>query len=155
MSDQTIAQQIAAARAGELPRVVARMASGWLVVGEVQPLVGYCVLMADPVVTSPNAMSETQRALYAADMFRAGDAIMAVTGAYRINYETLGNVDPSLHTHIIPRYLDEPDARRRERAAVAYDWAMARRFDPVADGPFIAGLRVWLGVELRRPRAPI
>ena len=120
------------------------MASGWLVVGEVQPLAGYCVLLADPVVASPNAMSEPDRARYAADMFRAGDAVIAVTGAYRINYETLGNVDPSLHTHIIPRFLDEPDNQRRERAAVAYDWMSARPFNATIDGPFIAAMRAWL-----------
>ena len=144
MAGQTITQQIAAARGGDNPRVIARMPSGWLLIGEVQPLPGYCVLLADPVVASPNAMSEADRARYAADTFRAGDAVMAVTGAYRINYETLGNVDPSLHTHILPRFLDEPDARRRERAAVAYDWRAARRFDTAIDGPFIARMRSWL-----------
>lgn len=141
---RTIAQQIAAARAGENPRVIRRMASGWLVVGEVQPLVGYCVLLADPVVEGPNAMGAADRTCYALDTFRAGDAVMATTGAYRINYETLGNVDPSLHTHIIPRFTGEPDDLRRERAAVAYDWTTARPFDLAIDGPFMARMREWL-----------
>ena len=144
MPGRTIAQQIEAARAGTLPRAIARMASGWLVVGETQPLAGYCVLLADPIVDGPNALSEPDRARYALDMYRAGDAVMAAVGAYRINYETLGNVDPSLHTHIIPRFRDEPDALRRERAAVAYDWAAARPFDPVIDRTFMAFMRDWL-----------
>ncbi len=120
------------------------MASGWLVVGEVQPVAGYCVLLADPIIGSPNALRQADRVRYALDMYRAGDAVMATTTAYRINYETLGNVDPSLHTHIIPRFADEPDEKRRERAAVAYDWAAARRFDALMDGPFMARMRVWL-----------
>jgi len=38
-----------------------------------------------------------------------GDALLEVTGAYRINYTIAGNTDPYLHAHIIPRYLSEPD----------------------------------------------
>jgi len=35
-----------------------------------------------------------------------------VTGAYRINYATLGNSLAVLHTHIVPRYLSEPETLR-------------------------------------------
>ena len=139
-----VEQWIVAARRGDNARVIARLASGWLVIGETQPLPGYCILLADPIVAGPNAMSEADRARYALDMYRAGDALMDIAGAYRINYETLGNVDPALHTHIIPRFADEPDDKRRERAAVAYDWAAARPFDPATDGPFMARMRAWL-----------
>ena len=34
------------------PYVICRMTSGWLVIGDVQPLPGYGVLPADPVVAS-------------------------------------------------------------------------------------------------------
>jgi hypothetical protein len=34
--------------------------------------------------------------------------LMRVTGAYRVNYAILGNTDPYLHAHIVPRYTDEP-----------------------------------------------
>ena len=139
-----VEQWILAARRGENPRVISRMPSGWLVIGETQPLPGYCVLLADPIVPGPNAMSEADRARYALDMFRVGDALMAVASAYRINYETLGNLVPSLHTHIIPRFLSEPDDQRRERAAVAYDWVKARPFDPATDGPLMARMRARL-----------
>ena len=139
-----VEQWILAARRGENPRVITRLPAGWLVIGDVQPLPGYCVLLADPIVPGPNAMSEADRARYALDMFRVGDALMAIAGAYRINYETLGNLDPSLHTHIIPRFTTEPDEQRRERAAVAYEWAKARSFDPATDGPFMARMRAWL-----------
>ena len=43
-----------------------------------------------------------------------GDALLEVTGATLINYETLGNTERALHTHIIPRYADEPDEQRRK-----------------------------------------
>ena len=136
-----IEQRVALARAGDNPYLIRRMTSGWLVIGDVQPLPGYCVLLADPVVESLNALDEAGRIQYSLDMIRIGDALLAVTGAYRINYETQGNSEPALHTHITPRYLDEPQAKRRIPAFAAYDWPTSRRFDPALDGDFVGRMR--------------
>ena len=75
---------------------------------------------------------------------KAGDAILATTDAYRINYETLSNSEPALHTHIIPRYRTEPDEKRGRVAWVVYDWRTARRFDPAQDGSFVDRMRRYL-----------
>ena len=139
-----IEERVAAARRGENPYVIAKMASGWLVIGDVQPLAGYCVFLADPVVESINALAPQARAQYSLDVLRAGDPLLAVTDAYRINYETLGNFEPALHTHIIPRYLSEPDEKRRMQASHNYNWPSARKFDPLADRPLIEAIRRWL-----------
>jgi diadenosine tetraphosphate (Ap4A) HIT family hydrolase len=139
-----IEERVEAARAGENPYVIVRMRSGWLVIGDVQPLPGYCLLLADPVVESPNALCEADRIQYSLDVLRVGDALLRVTGAYRINYMTLANLEPSLHTHIIPRFWDEPEEKRRAGAFQAYDWASARPFDPQADGPFVEAMRACL-----------
>jgi diadenosine tetraphosphate (Ap4A) HIT family hydrolase len=48
-------------------------------------------------------------------MALVGDALMEVTGAYRINYAIAGNTDPYLHAHIVPRYLTEPESKRKGR----------------------------------------
>ena len=140
-----IIERVEMARCGENPYVICRMTSGWLVIGDVQPLPGYCVLLADPVVESLNALAEAERSRYALDMIRAGDALLAATGAYRINYETLCNAEPALHSHLVPRYLSEPDDKRRRVPWIAYDWKTARRFDPVEDQPFIERMRRALG----------
>lgn len=129
------------ARNGQNPYVICRMRSGWLVVGDVQPLPGYCVFLADPVIESLNALDEAERIQYSLDVARAGDAVLAVTDSYRINYETLGNAEPALHTHIIPRYRSEPDDKRRRPAWVGYDWPTSRRFDPGQDGVFVERMR--------------
>ena len=139
-----IEQRVAAARRGENPYVITRMPSGWLVIGDVQPLPGYCLLLADPVVESPNHLSEADRVRYSLDVLRIGDALLAVTGAHRINYLTLGNLEPALHTHIIPRYLSEPAEKRHASPFQAYDWATARRFDAAADRAFIDAMRARL-----------
>jgi diadenosine tetraphosphate (Ap4A) HIT family hydrolase len=78
-----------------------------------QFLRGYCILRSDPVVGSINDLNETQRAQFLKDMVLAGDAIMEVTGAYRMNYLIAGNFDPLLHAHIVPRYLSEPEQYRK------------------------------------------
>lgn len=142
-----IAERISLAREGLNPFVIHRMASGWLVIGDVQPLPGYCLLLADPVVESINSLDFAQRAIYLQDMVAIGDALLGVTDAFRINYETWGNSEPALHTHIVPRYHKEPDAKRQKPACMSYSWPKARKFDPVADNPFMLRMRNHL-VEL-------
>ena len=71
------------------------------------------MLLADPVVPDLNALDKHKRAEYLLDMTILGDAVLEVTGAYRINYEILGNLDPALHAHVIPRYMTEPEDMRK------------------------------------------
>jgi diadenosine tetraphosphate (Ap4A) HIT family hydrolase len=136
-----ISERVELARRGQNPYVICRMKSGWLVIGDVQPLPGYCVFLADPVVESLNALDEPGRSQYSLDVIRAGDALLAVTDAWRINYETLGNAEPALHTHLLPRYRWEPDEKRRRPAWMGYDWPTSRRFDPAQDGVFVEHMR--------------
>ena len=147
MAANLIEQRVEAARRGENPYVIARLPSGWLVIGDHQPLPGYCVLLADPVVESLNALPEPERARYCLDMARVGDALLAVTGAYRVNYETWCNLAPSLHTHITPRYASEPGWRRRMIPTRAYPRWLSRRFDPQRDGPFMQCMREALALS--------
>lgn len=81
--------------------------------GDAQFLSGYCLLLPDPGVPDLNALSYAQRQRFLLDTTVIGDALLEVTNAFRINYETLGNLDPALHTHIFPRYEWEPDEMRR------------------------------------------
>ncbi len=136
-----IEQRVELARRGQNPYVIGRLPSGWLVIGDRQPLPGYCHLLADPVVESLNALSDEGRVRYSLDLARIGDALIAVTGAYRVNYETLCNLEPALHTHITPRYLSEPAFRRRLPRTVAYPSFFARRYDDQADGAFMRRMR--------------
>ncbi len=108
-----IPERITAARAGTNPTVICRVSSGWVVLSDQQFLTGYCILLAEPTVPSLNDLSQAERAIFLADMAVIGDALQEVTGAYRINYAILGNSDPYLHAHIIPRYLTEPDDLRQ------------------------------------------
>lgn len=109
----TIPQRIDTARAGTNPTLICRMPSGWVVLCDMQFLSGYCILLSDPVVASLNDLNHIQRADFLCDMAVVGDALLEVTGAYRINYAIAGNTDPYLHAHIVPRYLAEPEILRK------------------------------------------
>jgi len=109
----SVHQRVEAARAGANPTVICRVPSGWAVSADYPFLTGYTILLSDPVVADLNALSRPERVQYLYDMSVIGDALLEVTGAFRINYEILGNTDPVLHTHIIPRYLSEPEELRK------------------------------------------
>jgi diadenosine tetraphosphate (Ap4A) HIT family hydrolase len=119
-----ITERVELARNGANDKVICRMASGWAVMGDVQFLPGYCLLLPDPVVASLNDLDADARATYLLDMARIGDAVLQATDALRMNYEILGNSEPELHCHIFPRYATEPDDKRR-MPAWFYDWKNA------------------------------
>jgi diadenosine tetraphosphate (Ap4A) HIT family hydrolase len=120
--------QVIAARDGRDPRVIARLFTGWAVFGERQFVRGYALLLPDPVVPDLNSLGARERIAFLSDMSRLGDALLKVTGAARINYAIFGNQEPALHAHVIPRYLDEPQALRSAQPW-AYDWAAAPAFE--------------------------
>jgi len=135
-----IHRQVAAARAGRDPRVAARLFSGWVVFGERQFVRGYVLLLPDPVVPSLNALAAQERGQFLLDMARLGDALLKVTNAVRINYAILGNAEPALHAHVIPRYADEAESLRT-RHPWAYDWPAAPAFERAAYQELAENLR--------------
>ena len=138
-----IAERVAQARAGNNPKVICRLASGWAVIGDVQVLRGYCLLLADPVVSSINDLASGARAQFLLDMVRIGDALLQLTDAYRINYEILGNSEPELHAHIVPRYRTESDDLRVQ-PPWAYDWPNAAPYSAEVHGALQQALRMEL-----------
>jgi diadenosine tetraphosphate (Ap4A) HIT family hydrolase len=96
--------------------------------GERQVLTGYCLLLPDPVVPHLNVLTAAERDRFLADLGRLGDAVLAATGAVRINYAIFGNLEPALHAHVHPRYAHEPPAMRSNNPW-AYDWSQGPAFD--------------------------
>ena len=144
-----IHERVAQANEGKNPWAIARLDSVWVVASEVQPLYGYCIVLSNPVVSSLNEMSEEHRLLYCRDMLRVGDAIIKVTGAAHINYETWANKDPALHTHIVPRFANEAPELRIKPALIAYDFSKAPKFDALKDAAFVQKMREALAPFVR------
>ncbi len=123
-----IHQRVRQAQENKNPFVICRMSSGWAVMGDHQALLGYALLLPDPVVPDLNALKGDLRSQYLDDVVRLGDAVLEATGCVRINYEILGNLEPALHTHIFPRYVDEPE-ELRTKPVWFYDLDNAPAFD--------------------------
>jgi diadenosine tetraphosphate (Ap4A) HIT family hydrolase len=138
-----IHRQVDLARRGELARVIKRMPSGWAVLGDPQITHGYCLLLPDPVVADLNTLTGPARRQFLDDMVQLGDAVLRITGAERINYEILGNVEPALHAHVIPRHASE-DRELRRKAVWLHDWEAVPPFDPVLHGELAARLSLAL-----------
>ena len=145
-----IHQRVAEANAGTNPKAIARMKYGWAVIGDSQFLKGYCLLLPDPVVADLNSFTGTEHLAFLDDMVALGQAILSVTGAVRINYEMLGNLEPALHAHLFPRYDDEPeDLRVRPAWFYPSEVRDGTEFDLERDRPIMEAIKAEL-IEMGR-----
>ncbi len=72
-------------------------------------LPGYCIVAwSGQHVAEAFALSKEQSAAYWADVNRVARAIDTVFKPMKVNLMTLGNWVPHLHTHVVPRYADDP-----------------------------------------------
>jgi diadenosine tetraphosphate (Ap4A) HIT family hydrolase len=108
------ADRIGSALRQENPTVLARMETGFAVIGDTQFLPGYCVLLTDdPAVNRLTDLPRARRLAFLADMDLLGEAIERVCSRRdaefrRMNYAILGNTDAYLHAHVHARYNWEP-----------------------------------------------
>ncbi len=146
-----ISARVRRIRAGEDPSLLLTLPSGHAVLNLNQPpaIRGCCLLLPDPVVGAVNDLAEPARQLFFADFARLGDAVLAVTGAERINYLILCNQVPELHGHCIPRFRAEDPQRRNLGPFEAYDFGTAPALD-LDHGD--RELHARLVAELQRPR---
>jgi diadenosine tetraphosphate (Ap4A) HIT family hydrolase len=67
------------------------------------------MLIFDPRhAARPDQLTAEEWTAFCADLYRSQRAIVEVTRPDHLNIESLGNVVPHLHWHIIPRYVDDP-----------------------------------------------
>ncbi|MFF3837611.1 HIT family protein [Streptomyces sp. NPDC001930] len=108
------ADRIGSALRGTNPSVLRRLDTGFAVIGDVQFLPGYSVLLVDdPAVQRLSELPKERRLRFLADMDRLGEAVeracRRLDPAFRrVNLEILGNTDGFLHAHVWPRYEWEP-----------------------------------------------
>jgi diadenosine tetraphosphate (Ap4A) HIT family hydrolase len=133
MATTAIHRMVQRCRDGEYAPMVARLATGWVVMGERQPFAGYCLLLPDPVVDHLNVLDADRCAQFLADMALTGRAVLECTAATRINYAMFGNVEPALHAHVFPRHGNEPVATRTAHPW-AVDWSLAPEYSDAPHG---------------------
>lgn len=59
-------------------------------------------------VVEPTELSEGEASAYWLEVLRVGWALETHLEPVKMNYDLLGNLLPHLHTHLIPRYADDP-----------------------------------------------
>jgi diadenosine tetraphosphate (Ap4A) HIT family hydrolase len=146
--------RVGAALEGRNPTVLARLSAGFAVIGDVQFLPGYCVLITDdPSADRLTDLPRPRRLAFLEDMERLGEAVELVCARRdpafrRVNLEIQGNYDAFLHAHVWPRYEWEgPDHVWRPVALHPLD----RWSDPdTALGPQHDDLRADITAELGR-----
>jgi diadenosine tetraphosphate (Ap4A) HIT family hydrolase len=109
------ADRIGSALRGENPLVMARMVSGFAVIGDTQFLPGYSLLLTDdPSANHLTDLDWPRRKQFLFDLALLGEAVERACKPHalrRMNYEVLGNAVPVLHGHVHPRYEWEPAER--------------------------------------------
>ncbi|MEU6774985.1 diadenosine tetraphosphate hydrolase [Streptomyces sp. NPDC046759] len=120
MSDDWRTDRIGAALRGANPTVLRRLGAGFAVIGDVQFLPGYSVLLVDePGVQRLSDLPRAKRLAFLSDMDRLGEAVeracRRLDSAFRrVNLEILGNTDPYLHAHVWPRFAwEQPESAGR------------------------------------------
>lgn len=112
--------RIGSALRGENPTVLARLPGAFAVLGDVQWLPGYCVLLTDePGVPSLTGLPLDRQTQFLTSMAVLGQAVESACSTLdpafrRLNYDILGNTDAFLHAHVWPRYSWEPAERLRK-----------------------------------------
>ena len=63
-------------------------------------------------VSDPTELSKDEASSYFDEVLRVGRAIETQYKPIKMNFEMLGNSLPHLHTHVVPRYLDDGEPGR-------------------------------------------
>ena len=104
--------RIGSALRGENPLVMARMRSGFAVIGDTQFLPGYSLLLTDdPSENHLTDLDWPRRKQFLFDLALLGEAVVRACRPHelrRVNYEVLGNEWHVVHGHVHPRYEWEP-----------------------------------------------
>jgi diadenosine tetraphosphate (Ap4A) HIT family hydrolase len=114
MTSEWRTDRIGSALRGENPAVLRRLKAGFAVIGDVQFLPGYSVLLVDdPRVERLSELPKAKRLAFLSDMDVLGEAVehacRRLDPAFRrVNLEILGNTDGFLHAHVWPRFEWEP-----------------------------------------------
>jgi diadenosine tetraphosphate (Ap4A) HIT family hydrolase len=71
---------------------------------------GYTIVMwRGRHVVEPTELASAEATAYWLEVLHVAEALQRHYRPVKMNYETLGNMVPHLHTHLVPRYADGDD----------------------------------------------
>ena len=90
-----------------------------MILGDQQFYRGYCVLFAKLHATELYLMPADAARLLSDEMRLVAEAIAAVVKPWKMNYECLGNSEPHVHWHLLPRKETRPTKCGADRSGCA------------------------------------
>lgn len=103
-----ICQRIESIKKNNNPFFVMELKTGYVVLGDYQFYRGYTLFLCKKHVTELHQLPSKLASLYLSEMMIVAKAVWQAFGPEKLNYELLGNSNPHLHWHIIPRYKNDP-----------------------------------------------
>ncbi len=101
-------RRIAAIRTGADPGFLAELSESYAVLSESQGYAGWCILLLKTHEEHLDRLPLERQTRLAGDLACLAAAVRAVFCPKRLNYECLGNVQPHVHWHVIPRHEGDP-----------------------------------------------
>lgn len=103
-----VCNQLERCASGNHPRYLATLRVTTVVLGPHQKWPGYVVLLLQKPHTELTQLSRSEQISLMEDIAEVAAAVECLTGAHKLNIESLGNICHHLHWHIFPRQTAEP-----------------------------------------------
>jgi diadenosine tetraphosphate (Ap4A) HIT family hydrolase len=143
-------------RAGKAPNLIAELDSSFVVLrDDAQFYRGYCILLAKRHVRELfDLPREEARALF--DEVRSvAEAINNIVKPLKLNYECLGNLEPHVHWHVIPRFESEEESLRVGPVWVRPESERMKKLEEHDERALIASLRAEIVRLIPSARTPL
>lgn len=99
-------------------------------------------------VAEPTELEAHEASAYWLEVIRVGRALEEALEPVKMNYDVLGNSLPHLHTHVIPRYADDP----RPGWPFPFPEGDPGQIDETSFRRDVEALRLLLADESRQPK---
>jgi diadenosine tetraphosphate (Ap4A) HIT family hydrolase len=141
-------------KAGTFNDFIAELKSCYVILGDQQFYRGYCVLLAKIHATELYLMPDDDACLLFDEMRLTAEAIAEVVKPWKMNYECLGNSEPHVHWHLLPRDVNESAAMKRGPIWLRPESERKVMLDENDRSALIASLRKELAVRFSDARIP-
>lgn len=136
--------------AGADSGLIARLPTGFFVLGDSQQWRGYALLLCKTPVPDLEELEWSARLDFLRDVALCSEALFNVLRPHKMNVESLGNGVPHLHFHLFPRYVTEIEPTKP--VWVQMNPTEETALDPERDGELVAQLKSEIE-RLQRERA--
>lgn len=104
VKDCLICERISLIQVDKNPYFVIELETGYVVLGDHQLFKGYTLFLAKQHKRELHELGTKHRSEFLREMSVVAEAVFRTFKPKKLNYELLGNSEPHLHWHIIPRY---------------------------------------------------